>query len=68
MSKFKMKWQLNPNYNYGLLLLMFHSLLLVYVMILDKKYFWKIFAEDDTEKNYAGWQLGCAGAFRPNQV
>ena len=48
-----MKWQLNPIYNYQLLLLMFHLLLLVCVMILDKIYFWKISTEDDIEKiNY----------------
>ena len=30
---------------------MFHLLLLVDVMILDKIYFWKISTEDDIEKN-----------------
>ena len=41
---------------------MFHLLLLVYVMILDKNYL-KISKEDDIEKiNYAGRQLGWAGA------
>ena len=46
---------------------MFHLLLLVYVMILDKIYFWKISTEGDMEKiNYAGRQLGWAGAFRPD--
>ena len=46
---------------------MFHLLLLVYVMILDKIYFWKISTEDDIEKiNYLGRQLGSAGAFRPD--
>ena len=35
-------------------------------MILDKSYFLKISTEDDIEKiNYAGRQLGSAGAFRP---
>ena len=29
---------------------MFHLLLLVYVMILDKIYFWKISTDDDIEK------------------
>ena len=29
---------------------MSHLLLLVYVMILDKIYFWKIYIEDDIEK------------------
>ena len=45
---------------------MTHLLLLVYVMILDKIYFWKISTEDDIEKiNYVGRRLGSAGAFRP---
>ena len=40
---------------------MFLLLLLVYVMILDKIYFWKISTEDDIEKiNYIGRQLGWA--------
>ena len=47
---------------------MFHIVLLDYVMILDKIHFSKISTEDDIEKiNYAGRQLGSAGAFRPNQ-
>ena len=46
---------------------MFHLLLLVYVMILDKIYFWKISTDDDIEKiNNVGRQLGSAGAFRPD--
>ena len=46
---------------------MFRLLLLVYVMILDKIYFWKISTEDDIEKiNYLGRQLCSAGAFRPD--
>ena len=48
---------------------MFHLLLLVYVMILDKIYFWKISTEDDIEKeNYVGRHLGWAGAFRPDPL
>ena len=46
---------------------MFHLLLLVHVMILDKSYFWKISTEDDTgiEKiNYVGRQLGWVGVYR----
>ena len=47
---------------------MFHLLLLVYVMILDKIYFWKISTQDDIEKiNYVGRQLCWAGTFRPDQ-
>ena len=47
---------------------MFHLLLLVYVMILDEIYFWKISTEDDIEKiNFVGRQLGWAGAFRPDK-
>ena len=43
-------------------------MLLDYVMILDKTYFLKISTEDDIEKiNYAGRQLGSAGAFRPDR-
>ena len=46
---------------------MFRLLLLVYVMILDKIYIWRISTEDDIEKiNYAGRQLGWAWAFRPD--
>ena len=41
---------------------MFRLLLLVYVMILDKIYFWKISTEDDIEKiNYLGRQLARLG-------
>ena len=45
-----MKWQLKSNYNCKLLLLIFHLLPLVYVMILDNIYFWKISTDDDIEK------------------
>ena len=42
---------------------MFNLLLLDYVMILDKIYFWKISTEDDIDKiNYVGRQLGWAEA------
>ena len=48
---------------------MFHLLLLVYVMILDNIYFWKIYKEDDIKKiNYAGRQLSWAGAFRLDRL
>ena len=46
---------------------MSHILLLVYVMILDKIYFWKISTED-WKMNYVGRQLGSAGAFRPDLI
>ena len=48
---------------------MFHLLLLVYVMILNKNIYEKSATEDDIEKiNYAGRQLGWEGAFRPDHL
>ena len=49
------KWQYNQNYCYLLLSLLFNLLILVYVIILNKNYLWKIFTEDEFERiNYVG--------------
>ena len=48
---------------------MFHLLLLVYVIILDKIYFWKISTEDDIDKlTMQVGRLGSAGDFRPDHM